>query len=78
MLKIIKDYLNDIKVKSRTTDLIQLKESILYTLLFEKDIETSLRLFDDVSIEFKRKIEEKLTSIEKEKQLIEQWKNENI
>lgn len=78
MLKIIKDYLNDIKVKSRTTDLIQLKESILYTLLFEKDIETSLRLFDDVSIEFKRKIEEKLTSIEKEKQLIEQWKIENI
>ena len=77
-MKLIKNWLEKIKKEDIEQNFLQRKEHILYTLLFEQSTETSLRLFDEVTIEFKRKIDERLIGIKKEKELIEQWKNEYI
>lgn len=77
-MKLIKNWLEKIKKEDIEQNFLQRKEHILYTLLFEQSTETSLRLFDEVTNEFKRKTEERLIGIKKEKELIEQWKNEYI
>ena len=77
-MKLIKNWLEKIEEEDIKQDFLKRKEYILYTLLFEQSTETSLRLFDEVTIEFKRKIDERLIGIKKEKELIEQWKNEYI
>lgn len=76
-MKLIKNWLEKIKKEDIKQDFLKRKESILYTLLFEQSTETSLKLFDEITNEFKRKIEERLTNIKEEKELIEQWKKEN-
>ena len=76
-MKLIKNWLEKIEEEDIKQDFLKRKEYILYTLLFEQSTETSLRLFDEVTIEFKRKINDRLTNIKQEKELIEQWKKEN-
>lgn len=59
-MKLIKNWLEKIKKEDIEQNFLQRKEHILYTLLFEQSTETSLRLFDEVTNEFKRKTEERL------------------
>ncbi len=72
-MKILKSLYKAYKIKEKKHTLSTRKEVILLNLSDELSIEDSIALFEDINTTFINKLERRLSSINKEKEHIEQF-----
>ena len=74
MRQYIKNWQKQLEERQKQSDLINRRETALHSLLVGVTTEESLRLAEEVSSLFQNAIEKRLNDINKEKELIERWK----